>query len=105
VGKNTAALRAAKSLNDTPIGRFGIETDEEGDGRCLAYMPVHGLLSPITDPLALARWPSSSITSVGWSTITAVIAAHPDTPVFGTAIPVGPSRRRGSEHATSRSAA
>jgi hypothetical protein len=45
VGKNTAALRAAKSLNDTPIGRFGIETDEEGDGRCLAYMPVHGLRS------------------------------------------------------------
>jgi hypothetical protein len=33
---------------NTPIGRFGIETDEGDDGRCVANMPMHGLVSPIT---------------------------------------------------------
>ncbi len=33
---------------NTPIGRFGIESDEETHGRCVATTPVYGLLNPIT---------------------------------------------------------
>src|SRR3954469_11237375 len=97
---------------NTPIGRFGIETDEEADGRCVANMPVHGLLNPITGtpslgPLAVlvdhvgglvnhyrraeGEWTVSSELSLELApTCTAVIAAHPDTPVVGTARPIGP---------------
>lgn len=38
---------------NTPIGRFGIETDEEAPGLCVATMPVHGLANPITGAPAL----------------------------------------------------
>jgi uncharacterized protein (TIGR00369 family) len=96
---------------NTPIGRFDIETDEELDGRCVASMPVHGLLSPVTGvpslgPLAVLvdhvgglvnhyrraddEWTVSSELSLELApTCAAVIAAHPDTPVVSTARPVG----------------
>jgi uncharacterized protein (TIGR00369 family) len=96
---------------NTPIGRFGIDTDEEYDGHWTASMPVHGLVSPITGtpslgPLAVLvdhvgglvnhhrrttdEWTVSSELSLELApTCAAVIAAHPDTPVVGTARPVG----------------
>jgi hypothetical protein len=91
---------------NTPIGRFDIETDEELDGRCVASMPAHGLLSPITGvpslgPLAVLvdhvgglvnhyrraddEWTVSSELSLELApTCAAVIAAHPDAPVVST---------------------
>ncbi|MDY6998672.1 MAG: hotdog fold thioesterase [Actinomycetota bacterium] len=33
---------------NTPLGRFGIETLEEGPARCVATVPVHGMLNPLT---------------------------------------------------------
>lgn len=38
---------------NTPIGRFGIETLEEGVDRCVATMPLHGLSNPVTGALSL----------------------------------------------------
>lgn len=96
---------------NTPIGRFRIETDEQDDGRYVAAMPVHGLINPITGtpslgPLAVLidhvgglvnhyrrtddEWTVSSELSLELApTCAAVIAAHPETPVVGTARPVG----------------
>ncbi|MCW2734249.1 MAG: hypothetical protein JWR13_5065 [Mycobacterium sp.] len=102
---------------NTPIGRFGIETDEGDDGRCVAHMPMHGLVSPITGapslgPLAVlvdhvgglvnhyrrgdGEWTVSSELALELApTCAAAIAAHPDTPVVGTARPVGPKSTTG----------
>ena len=33
---------------NTPLGRFGIETFEEGRDRCVAAIPVRGLVNPLT---------------------------------------------------------
>lgn len=33
---------------NTPLGRFGIETSEEGPQRCVATIPAHGALNPLT---------------------------------------------------------
>ncbi|PRC47741.1 phenylacetic acid degradation protein, partial [Mycobacterium sp. ITM-2017-0098] len=33
---------------NTPLGRFGIETFEEGRDRCVASIPVRGLVNPLT---------------------------------------------------------
>jgi uncharacterized protein (TIGR00369 family) len=102
---------------NTPIGRFGIETDEERDGRCVARMPLSGLLSPITGmaslgPLAVLvdhvgglvnhhrrghdEWTVSSELSLELApTCAAVVAAHPGVPVVGTARPVGATSTTG----------
>jgi uncharacterized protein (TIGR00369 family) len=102
---------------NTPIGRFDIDTDEELDGRCVATMPVHGLLNPITGapslgPLAVlidhvgglvnhhrrgdGEWTVTSELSLELApTCAAVIATHPDTPVVGTARAVGPKSTTG----------
>ena len=102
---------------NTPIGRFDIDTDEDLDGRCVANMPVHGLLSPITGapslgPLAVLvdhvgglvnhyrraddEWTvSSELTLELAPTCAAVIAADPDIPVVGTARAVGPKSTTG----------
>ncbi|TPG29758.1 PaaI family thioesterase [Mycolicibacterium hodleri] len=96
---------------NTPIGRFGIETDEESQGRCVATMPAYGLISPITGtpslgPLAVLvdhaaglvnhdrrgddQWTVTSELSLELSpTCAAVIASHPDEPVVGSARFVG----------------
>jgi uncharacterized protein (TIGR00369 family) len=39
---------------NTPIGRFGIDTLEHGADRCVATMPVAGLVNPVTDLPSLA---------------------------------------------------
>jgi acyl-coenzyme A thioesterase PaaI-like protein len=39
---------------NTPIGRFRIETIEEGAAGCVATMPVHDLVNPVTGALSLA---------------------------------------------------
>jgi uncharacterized protein (TIGR00369 family) len=96
---------------NTPIGRFGIETDTDDAARCVASMPVSGLVSPINGhpslgPLAVLidhvgglvnhhrraedEWTVSSELSLELApTCAKVIAAHPDTPVVGVATPVG----------------
>ncbi|MEZ0339459.1 hotdog fold thioesterase [Mycobacterium sp. pV006] len=43
---------------NTPLGRFGVETTEERDDRCVATIPMAGLVNPVTGaptvaPLAL----------------------------------------------------
>jgi uncharacterized protein (TIGR00369 family) len=102
---------------NTPIGRFGLTTDEQSVDRCVATMPVHGLVSPISDaptlgPLAVLvdhvaglvnhhrraanEWTVSSELSLELTPASAsVVAAHGDVPVVGTARPVG------AKHATS----
>lgn len=96
---------------NTPIGRFGIETDERGTDRCVASMPLHGLCNPITGqpslgPLALlvdhvgglinhhrrpeGQWAVSSELALEVAPACAtIVAAHPDTPVVATATPFG----------------
>ncbi|GLP78845.1 PaaI family thioesterase [Mycobacterium antarcticum] len=96
---------------NTPIGRFRIETDEETPARCVASLPVSGLANPLTGtqglgPLAVLvdhvaglvnhfrrtddEWTVTSELSLELTpTCAATIADHPDTPVIGTARPVG----------------
>jgi uncharacterized protein (TIGR00369 family) len=38
---------------NTPIGRFRVETLEEGAAGCVATMPVHDLVNPVTGALSL----------------------------------------------------
>ena len=96
---------------NTPIGRFRVETDEETPARCVASLPVSGLANPLTGvpalgPLAVLvdhvaglvnhyrradeEWTVTSELSLELTpTCAALIADHPDTPVVGTARPVG----------------
>lgn len=39
---------------NTPLGRFGIETPEEGLDRCVATIPAAGLLNPLTGQPSIA---------------------------------------------------
>jgi acyl-coenzyme A thioesterase PaaI-like protein len=102
---------------NTPIGRFGIETDEGQPDRVVASMPIFGLVSPITGepslgPLAVLvdhvgglinhyrraddEWTVTSELSLELApTCAAIIAAHPDTPVVATAAPVGATSTTG----------
>ena len=96
---------------NTPLGRFGIETAEEGPDRCVASIPAAGLLNPLTGhssiaPLAMLvdhigglinharrapeEWTVSSELSleVAPGAIEA-IASAPDEPVRGIARPLG----------------
>lgn len=96
---------------NTPLGRFGIETPEEGLDRCVATIPAAGLLNPLTGhpsiaPLAMLvdhtgglinharrgaqEWTVSSELSLEVVPEAAeVIAAAADEPVLGIAHPLG----------------
>jgi uncharacterized protein (TIGR00369 family) len=39
---------------NTPLGRFGIETSEEGANRCVATIPIRGLVNPLTGTPTIA---------------------------------------------------
>lgn len=95
----------------TPLGRFGIETAEEGPDRCVATIPATGLLNPLTRhptiaPLAmlvdhigglinharrgLREWTVSSELSLEVAPGAAeAIASTPGEPVLGIARPLG----------------
>ncbi len=96
---------------NTPLGRFGIETSEEGRDRCVASIPAAGLLNPLTGlpsiaPLAMlvdhigglinhtrrgdGEWTVSSELSLEVAPDAVdVIASSPAEPVVGTARPLG----------------
>jgi hypothetical protein len=56
---------------NTPLGRFGIVTTEEGPQRCIASIPAGGMTNPLTDRPTVAALAMLWITSEVWSTITA----------------------------------
>ncbi|MBB2993308.1 uncharacterized protein (TIGR00369 family) [Mycolicibacterium iranicum] len=96
---------------NTPLGRFGVETDEEGRDRCVATIPTAGLVNPLTGaptiaPLAMLvdhigglinharrgenEWTVSSELSVEVAPDAAeTIAAAPEVAVRGIARPLG----------------
>lgn len=96
---------------NTPLGRFGIETMEEGAQRCVAAVPVRGLLNPLTGlptvaPLAMlvdhagglinharrapGEWTVSSELSVEVAPEAGdIIAASPDADVVAVSRPLG----------------
>ncbi|MDA2894102.1 PaaI family thioesterase [Mycolicibacterium sp. BiH015] len=96
---------------NTPLGRFGIETAEEGLDRCVATIPAAGLLNPLTGhptiaPLAMLvdhigglvnharrgpeEWTVSSELSLEVAPdATDAIASAPGEPVQGIARPLG----------------
>lgn len=96
---------------NTPIGRFRVQTLEEGADRCAATMPAHGLVNPVTGAPSLAalavlldhvgglinhhrrgdhEWTVSSELSLDLAPdATSVIARDPDTPVLATSRPLG----------------
>ncbi|MBU9767221.1 PaaI family thioesterase [Mycobacterium sp. TNTM28] len=97
---------------NTPLGRMGVQTLEEGPHRCVASIPVGGLLNPLTGlptvaPLAMlidhvgglvnhyrrakAEWTVSSELAVELTPdAMALIGATPDLPVVATGRPFGP---------------
>lgn len=96
---------------NTPLGRFGIDTTDEGPQRCVASIPAAGMLNPLTGaptiaPLAMLvdhigglsnhgrraprEWTVSSELSLEVTPDAVdVIARHPDDPVVGTSRPLG----------------
>jgi uncharacterized protein (TIGR00369 family) len=96
---------------NTPLGRFGIETLEEGPQRCLASIPVDGLVNPLTGeptiaPLAMLvdhvggvinhcrrgpdEWTVSSELSLEVASDAAdIIASNPGVPITATSQPMG----------------
>jgi hypothetical protein len=57
---------------NTPLGRFGIVTSEEGPHRCIASIPAGGMVNPLTGMPTSRRWRCWWTTSAVWSTITGV---------------------------------
>jgi uncharacterized protein (TIGR00369 family) len=96
---------------NTPLGRFGIVTSEEGPQRCIASIPAGAMTNPLTGmptvaPLAMlvdhigglvnhhrrgpGEWTLSSELSLELAPDAAtLIAAAPEVPVIGTGRPCG----------------
>src|SRR5688572_4547170 len=103
--------RAVPHPLNTPVGRFGIDTLEDGADRCVSTMPIRGLVNPITGapslgPLAVLldhagglinhhrrgerEWTVSSELSLDLApTAASTIDASGDKPVVATARPLG----------------
>lgn len=97
---------------NTPLGRMGVQTLEEGPDRCVASIPVWGLLNPLTHvptvaPLAMLvdhvgglanhyrrdedEWTVSSELAIELTPHTLeLVATAPEVPVVATAQPFGP---------------
>lgn len=97
---------------NTPLGRMGVQTLEEGPDRCVASIPVDGLLNPLTQlptlaPLAMLvdhigglanhyrrgddEWTVSSELAIELTPHALELAlAAPEVPVVATAVPFGP---------------
>jgi hypothetical protein len=96
---------------NTPLGRFGIVTSEEGPQRCIASIPAGGMINPLTEmptvaPLAMlvdhigglinhhrrepGEWTVSSELSLELApdALTQITSA-PELPVIGTGRPCG----------------
>jgi uncharacterized protein (TIGR00369 family) len=100
---------------NTPLGRFGIVTSEEGPHRCVASIPAGGMVNPLTgEPTVAAlamlvdhigglinyhrrepgEWTVSSELSLELSPdALAQLEAAPQTRVKGTGLPCGPKGR------------
>lgn len=96
----------------TPLGRMGIQTLAEGPDRCVASIPVDGLLNPLTNvptvaPLAMLvdhigglvnhyrraedEWTVSSELAIELTPhALELVTGRPDIPVVATARPFGP---------------
>jgi uncharacterized protein (TIGR00369 family) len=96
---------------NTPLGRFGIVTSEEGPQRCVASIPAGGMINPLSGmptvaPLAMlvdhigglvnhyrrgpSGWTVSSEMSLELTPDAAeLIASAPELPVIGTGRPCG----------------
>ena len=96
---------------NTPLGRFGLVTSEEGPQRCIASIPAGGMINPLTGmptiaPLAMladhvgglvnhhrrgpGEWPVSSEWSLELAPdALAQIASAPELPVVATGGPCG----------------
>jgi hypothetical protein len=97
---------------NTPLGRFGIVTSEEGPQRCIASIPAGGMINPLTGmptiaPLAMladhvgglvnhhrrgpGEWTVSSELSLELAPDALTqLASAPELPVVATARPCGP---------------
>ncbi|MFV8048576.1 PaaI family thioesterase [Mycobacterium sp. 48b] len=97
---------------NTPLGRMGVQTLEEGPDRCVASIPVGGLLNPLTHvptvaPLAMLvdhvgglanhyrrgedEWTVSSELAVELTPhVLELVTTAPEVPVVATAQPFGP---------------
>ena len=100
---------------NTPLGRFGIVTSEEGAQRCTASIPAGGMINPLTGSPTVAalamvvdhigglvnhhrrgpgEWTVSSELSLELAPDTLTrLSAAPDEPVLGTGRPCGPKGR------------
>ena len=98
---------------NTPLGRMGVQTLEEGPDRCVASIPVGGLLNPLTHlptaaPLAMLvdhigglvnhyrrdedEWTVSSELAIELAPhALELVATAPGEPVVATARPFGPT--------------
>jgi uncharacterized protein (TIGR00369 family) len=106
-----AQLTAMSHPLNTPLGRFGIVTSEEGPHRCVASIPAGGMINPLTGAPTIAplvmlvdhigglvnhhrrtpdEWTVSSELSVEVAPDAfALIAAAPGIPVVATGRPFG----------------
>ena len=102
---------------NTPIGRFGIDTFEEGADGCVATLPVEGLVNPMTGLPSLGvlavlvdhvgglvnhhrraddEWTvSSELAFEAAPDAAAILSAGGSTPVLGSARPLGPKTNTG----------
>lgn len=100
---------------NTPLGRFGIVTPEEGPQRCVASIPAGGMINPLNGKATVAalamlvdhigglvnhhrrgpgEWTVSSELSLELAPdALARIESAPDVPVFATGQPCGPKGR------------
>ena len=106
-----ATLGAVRHPLNSPIGRFGIDTLDASDQRCVASMPAYGMTNPLTGDSTLAaltvlvdhacglvnhvrrapdEWTVSTELTLELSPeAAATIAARPDIRVVATARPTG----------------
>jgi uncharacterized protein (TIGR00369 family) len=100
---------------NTPLGRFGIETPEEGPQRCVASIPAGGMVNPLTGTPTVAtlamlvdhigglvnhhrrgqgEWTVSSELSLELAPDALThLESAPEVPVFATGRPCGPTGR------------
>ena len=74
---------------NTPLGRMGIQTLEEGPDRCVASIPLGGLVNHYRR--GDGEWTVSSELAIELTPhVTELVAAAPEVPVVATARPFGP---------------
>jgi uncharacterized protein (TIGR00369 family) len=116
-GPHEGSCTAMRHPLNTPIGRFGIDTFEEGADGCVATMPIDDLVNPITGAPSLGalavlvdhvgglvnharrgddEWTvSSELVFEAAPNAADLIAAGGATPVWGCGRPLGPKTNTG----------